>query len=85
MSLVDQSIATVRNAVRRFKKKPLAAKAGVSDSLLRNVHDENWSPTAASLRSFETAAAELEREHGPEAREGQRESAGRNPAKGRGR
>mgnify|MGYP001545168099 CR=1 FL=1 len=83
MSLIDQSIGTVRNAVSRFKKKPLAARAGVSDAILRNVHDADWNPCAATLRTLEGAAASLEKENGPSGAPAQRESDARNPCKGR--
>jgi hypothetical protein len=64
MMLVDQSKERVRAAVARFGKKPLADKAGLTDSIVRNAHDQGWDPRSTTLRSLEVAAAELEREHG---------------------
>lgn len=85
MSLIEQSLSTIRAAVTRFKKKPLADRAGISDSLLRNAHDPEWDPRSTTLRRLEKAAAELEKEHGPEFPKHHRENSGRNPAKSRGR
>lgn len=60
MTLVDQSIATVRSAVRRFRKKPLARKAGgMSDHILRNVDHDDWDPRSSTLRTLEAAAVEM--------------------------
>lgn len=64
MRLVDQSIETVRAAVKRFGKKPLANKAGLTDSIVRNAHDQDWDPRSTTLRSLEVAAAELTKERG---------------------
>lgn len=81
MSQVAQAIETVRKAVTRFKKKPLADRAGLSDYILRDVHSDNFNPQADTLRKLEDAAADLEREHGPAPRAGQRESKAGNPGK----
>lgn len=64
MRLVDQSIAVVRAAARRFGKKPLADRRGLSDAILRNCEDVNWDPRSKTLRKLEAAAAELEAENG---------------------
>jgi cobalamin biosynthesis Mg chelatase CobN len=85
MSLVDQSLTIVRAAVRRFKKLPLASAAGISDHVLRKVHEPDWDPRSTTLRRLEKAAAELEKEHGPESPDVHRETTRRNPAKPRGR
>jgi predicted transcriptional regulator len=85
MSLIEQSLSTIRAAVTRFKKKPLADRAGVSDSLLRDVADADWDPRATTLRKLEGAALSLEKEHGPETSDVHREKSRRNPSKPRGR
>jgi ribosome-binding protein aMBF1 (putative translation factor) len=85
MSMVDQSIIAIRAAVTRFKKKPLADRANISDSLLRNVHDSDWDPRSTTLRRLEKAAVELEQKHGDSASGSKGESLVRNPTKGRAR
>lgn len=74
MGLVDQSIESVRKAAKRFGKKPLAVRQGLSDAILRNVQDANWDPRSGTLRKLEIAAAELEAIHGPERPDAHRES-----------
>jgi predicted transcriptional regulator len=81
--MIDQSLEIVRAAVRRFKKKPLADRASVSDAILRNVHDHDWDPRSTTLRKLEDAAAALDAEHGKANTALHGESARPIPAKGR--
>lgn len=64
LTLVDQSIALVRRAVAAIGKKPLASRVELSDELLRNVDDPDYSPTVRSLRKLETAARAVLNERG---------------------
>jgi hypothetical protein len=57
--LIDQSLNLVRAAVKKIGKKPLAARADVSDGILRNVDREDFSPTARTLRKLERVAVEV--------------------------
>lgn len=58
-TLIDQSIARIREAVRLIGKKPLADRAGVSDAILHNLADADYSPTARTLRKLERAAGDV--------------------------
>lgn len=62
MTFIDQSLDLVRRAAKRLGKKPLAARAGVSDASLRTVESPGFSPTARTLRKLETEAARAESE-----------------------
>ncbi len=65
MTFIDQSIALVRRAARAVGKKPLADRIGKSDAILRNVENQDWNPTASTLRQLEVEAAK-ELENGAE-------------------
>lgn len=56
MSMIDHSLDMVRRAAALIGKKPLAARAEVSDALLRDVGEPDFSPNARTLRKLEAAA-----------------------------
>lgn len=64
MTFVDRSLEFVRRAVQLVGKKPLAARAEVTDSLLRNVGHADYAPTARTLRKLEKASRDVLRENG---------------------
>lgn len=57
--LVDQSLNLIRSAARIVGKKPLATRAGISDAILRFVYEQDYSPTARTLRKLELAAMQV--------------------------
>lgn len=55
MSSIQATIARIRAyaAFRNWTKSRFAIEAGLQDTTLRNFHDENWNPTADTLRALE--------------------------------
>lgn len=74
--LIDSAVARVTQAVDRFGKSRLAAKAEISESSIRHADRPGWNPTRELLRKLEIAASHLEAEHAAELVAGQRETSG---------
>lgn len=56
-TLIDKSLMLVRAYLSSpgVTKLGFAAAAGLSDSMLRDAHSEEWNPTARTLRALERA------------------------------
>jgi hypothetical protein len=63
--LTVQAIARVRAAAAKFGKFALAKKAGIWESNLRKVDQDDWTPNSETLRKCEEAIPALEALHGP--------------------
>ena len=76
---IDAAVAKVQQAVGRFGKSRLAAKADLAESSIRHADRGGWNPTREVLRKLEIAASELEAEHAAATQAGHGESANQNP------
>jgi hypothetical protein len=60
--LVTATLDFAVQAIARFGKSRIAAKADISESVIRLAGRDGWNPTTETLRKLEIAAAELEAE-----------------------
>lgn len=63
MGTVEGVIQTVRKAVILRSKRFVAMEAGLGDTVLRDVEDDTWNPTAETLTKLEPVAIRIVAEH----------------------